>query len=77
MHKAQPSHSGQLVLYECQLAELAQEASFFFELSDSEAPRPDHHAVRSVYDKLLAWNSGTVQDFLLGKGLLPSFLALE
>ncbi|KAH6873634.1 hypothetical protein B0T10DRAFT_234932 [Thelonectria olida] len=76
-HQRQPSYFRDLITYECQLAELVWEASWFFALSKANAPLPDYNAVKAIYDKLLAWNMGATQRFLLNSRLLPSILFLD
>lgn len=74
--RPQPSCFRDVVSYECQLAELAWDASCFFALAKPDAPLPDLQAARTMYERLLAWNTGTTQRFLLNIRLLPSVLFL-
>ncbi|KAH6896644.1 hypothetical protein B0T10DRAFT_526067 [Thelonectria olida] len=73
----QPSYFRDVMTYECQLAELAWDASCFFALAKEDAPLPDFNAAQTMFDKLLAWNTGITQRFLLNSRLLPSVLFLD
>lgn len=75
--RTQPSYFRDLIIYKCQLAELAWEASPLFGLSESNAPFPDYDTTKAMYNKLLAWNTGVVQGFILSKSPLPSVVFLE
>ena len=62
---------------ECQLAELVQEASPLFQPPGLVVPLPDYFVSVEIYNKLLAWNMGHVQQFLPNVNTLPSILFLE
>jgi hypothetical protein len=66
-----------LITFECQLAELAWEASWFFSLPVNDLPLPDYDATKEVYTKLLAWNAGRKQRLLLNSDLIPSVIVLD
>ena len=66
-----------LITSECQLAELAWEASWFFALSEDNLALPDYHATKEVYSKILAWNVGRKQRLLLNNDSIPAILVLE
>ncbi|KAI5460641.1 hypothetical protein BGZ63DRAFT_488630 [Mariannaea sp. PMI_226] len=76
-YQCQPSYFRNLITYECQLAELVSEASWFFGMSKVNTPLPDYNAAKAIYDKLLAWNMGATQRFLLNSHMLPSVLFLD
>jgi hypothetical protein len=75
--RQQPSYFKDVMVYECQLAELVGDASCFFALTKANAPLPDFDATQTMYNKLLAWNTGITQRFPLNSRLLPSVLFLE
>ncbi|KAL6695522.1 hypothetical protein J3F84DRAFT_374608 [Trichoderma pleuroticola] len=62
---------------ECQLAELIQEASWFFAPTEHKSSVQSYDEINAIYEKLLRWGACTSRGFLTNNSLLPSLLFLN
>ncbi|KAF7563292.1 hypothetical protein G7046_g820 [Stylonectria norvegica] len=75
--QTQASFFREVIRSKCRLAELVQEASPLFLLSEPESPMPSYDEAMVIYEKLLSWNADANQRHLSNTGLLPAISFLD